>query len=388
MQVTLESIAAEVKALVEKVNAAHDVSAGDVAELKEKLLKLERKAAAGDIAFGEGAANPLAALAKKLTESETIRDVFAGRLTKGGIDVKASDIFETKATITNQSTGVSTPMSAVQRVPGIVVPGAVDVNDAILQAIPRAVATSSSIEWVKMTAAKQLAGSQFASGSPPEREGVAKKQSAFTFALQRVDVVTLAHWTPVSRQALADVSGLAEFLRAELFDGVRREVIRQVLVGDGTDGDMEGFGTAANVSTLPAAVSGEGRIERIRRTIAKLQALGYSPDAIFLNPLDWADIELQKSTGGSEEFLAGVPRGANPAALWNVPVYAHEYQPEGTLTVAALAQSATLWVRQEAQLLVSDSHADLFIKNAVAMLAEARAAFTVARSNAICRGAF
>jgi len=382
-QVTIEAIAAEVKALVTKVNASQEASQEDMAELKEKLLKLERKAAAG-VEEMQGAADPLAALAKKLKDSDAMRDVFSGRGSKAGVEFKAADLFQTKATITNQSTGADTPMSQAQRI-GIVMPTAVDVNLAILQAIPRGIASSSSVEWVKMTAAKQLAASQYGS---PDREGVPKKESAFTFSLQRADVSTIAHWTPVSRQALDDVSGLAEFLRAELFDGVRRELIRQILVSDGEDAELEGFAKPGNFTTLADAVSGEGRIERIRRTIAKLQALGYTPDAIFLNPLDWADIELQKSSGGSEEFLAGVPRGVNAASLWGVPVYAHEYQPEGTLTVGALAQSATLWMRQEAQLLVTDSHADFFVKNTVAMLAEARAALTIARPNAIARGAF
>lgn len=380
---TIEAIAAEVKALVSKVNAAQEAGADDIAELKEKLLKLERKAAAGAEEF-QGRADPLRAVAKSLADSEQVRAVFTGHSTKGGIQIKSADLFETKATITNQSTGAATPMSAAQRV-GIITPAAVDVNLAILQAIPRGVATSSSVEWVKMTAAKQLAESQYGS---PEREGVPKKESAYTFALQRVDVATIAHWTPVSKQAISDVDGLREFLAAELFDGVRREMIRQILVGDGTDAEMEGFGTAGNSTTLAAAVSGEGRIERIRRTIAKLQAAGFTPDAIFLHPEDWADIELQKSAGGSEEFLAGVPRGANPPALWNVPVYASEYQPEGMLTVGALAQSTTLWMRQEAQLLATDSHSDYFIKNAIALLAEARAAITISRPNAIARGAF
>jgi HK97 family phage major capsid protein len=259
------------------------------------------------------------------------------------------------------------------------------VNTAILAAIPRGSASSSTVEWVKSTNTRQLAGSQYAS---PAREGVPKNESGYVFALQKVDVVTIAHWTPVSKQALNDVDGLMSFLGAELFDGVRRELIRQILAGDGTGGDMEGLAKTGNTTTLATAVSGEGRIGRIRRTIAKLQSSGFSPDAIMLHPNDWADIELERAEGGSEEFLAGVPRGANPAALWNVPVYAHEYQPEGTLTVGALGQSLTLWTRQEAQLMASDSHADFFIKNAVAMLAEMRAALTVSRPTAIARGDF
>lgn len=386
---TIDTIAAEVANLVAKFNAFQQKGEGNIDEIKEKLLQLEKKAAAGSEEGRGGRPDPILELAKKFSTDEAIKAVFAGRGPKAGMSFKADSIFETKATITNVSPGSGDTMSQAQRI-GIVGTAQPDVDTAILSAIPRGVASSSTIEWIRMTSAKSalLGKPQYDASSPAFREGAAKQEIAPAFSLTKTDVVTVAAWLPVSRQAIDDSGELRGFLTNELFDSVRRELVREVLAGDGADGEMEGLATSGLTTAPPAAVSGEGNIERIRRSIAALEAKGFAVDSIILHPNDWADIELQKSAGGSEEFLAGVPRGANPSSLWNKPVMSHEYQPEGTFVVGALAQSMKLWTRQDAQLLVSDSHGDNFTKNILVMLAELRAAVTIVRPAGLIRGTF
>jgi HK97 family phage major capsid protein len=49
----------------------------------------------------------------------------------------------------------------------------------------------------------------------------------------------------------------------------------------------------------------------------------------------------------------------------------------GVALLGNFAEAATLWDRQQTQVLISDSHADFFIRNQLALLAEARVALTV-----------
>ena len=47
------------------------------------------------------------------------------------------------------------------------------------------------------------------------------------------------------------------------------------------------------------------------------------------------------------------------------------------VAVTLLADACTLWERVEAAVYISDSHADFFIRNQLALLAEARVSLTV-----------
>jgi HK97 family phage major capsid protein len=70
-------------------------------------------------------------------------------------------------------------------------------------------------------------------------------------------------------------------------------------------------------------------------------------------------------------------------SLWGLPRVESEYVPAGTGIVADW-RSAVLLDREQSSIQVSDSHADFFVRNLVAFLAELRAAFFVRRPTAFC----
>jgi HK97 family phage major capsid protein len=61
-----------------------------------------------------------------------------------------------------------------------------------------------------------------------------------------------------------------------------------------------------------------------------------------------------------------------------------EAVPAGTAILADW-RYAILWDREQGAILVSDSHADFFIKNLIAILAELRAAFGIVRPAAFVK---
>ena len=67
--------------------------------------------------------------------------------------------------------------------------------------------------------------------------------------------------------------------------------------------------------------------------------------------------------------------------LWGIPVVTNHAMTEGTGLLGDW-RKAVLWDREQATIQVSDSHADFFIRNMVAILAEMRAAFGVIRPHA------
>lgn len=379
----MELNAHELKALADKQEELATTTQffkNKAAALDERMLELEQKrSATNDVQHNS--TGYIGRVTSTIMKSSEAKAVAVGKSSKHGFDFNAKDILTKSAIITDLGNGDT--LSQAQRI-GIV--GGVPLTRRLREAMPIAIASSGTVEWVKQTSAKQLAKPQYA-GSPGQREAVAKSESLFTFELAKTDVVTLAHWAQGSRQVFDDEAMLQDFIAGELFDGIERELEREILQGNGTNGEFEGFAKTGNSTPLTGMQTGDTFADLIRRAIGQLQTNSFIPDAVILSPSDWANIELIKTNTGGD-YAIGVPRGLNPPSLWNVPVYVSEYQPAGTFYVASLAQSTRLWIRQDARLLVSDSHADTFTSNLLTWLAELRGCITVNRPAGIISGTF
>jgi HK97 family phage major capsid protein len=66
-----------------------------------------------------------------------------------------------------------------------------------------------------------------------------------------------------------------------------------------------------------------------------------------------------------------------------VPYFSAEGIPAGNAIVADW-RKAVLWDREQTTITMTDSHADFFIRNLVAILGEERVAFAVTRPTAFC----
>jgi HK97 family phage major capsid protein len=106
-----------------------------------------------------------------------------------------------------------------------------------------------------------------------------------------------------------------------------------------------------------------------------------------LHPYDWEDIELTKTTQGQYVLATNVAVGAQTQA-WRQPVVESPAMPEGTFVTGAWGLGAQLYDRAQAAIRIADQHADFFIRNAVAVLAEQRLAFAVKRPESFVKGTF
>lgn len=85
--------------------------------------------------------------------------------------------------------------------------------------------------------------------------------------------------------------------------------------------------------------------------------------------------------------IFGGPLAMGLKTLWGLPVVESEAILQGTFYVGDMKQ-AVLWDRERANIRMSDSPNDYFLRNLVAILCELRAAFGVLRPSAIVRGDF
>ncbi len=216
-------------------------------------------------------------------------------------------------------------------------------------------------------------------------EGAQKPESSVGFVDATTPVRTLAHWMPVARQLLDDIQGLESYLNTRLLGGLKMVEDDQILYGDGTGQNLTGLMVASGTqsATWSLGIHGDTQIDAIRRAMTLAQLAYYPVDGIVMNPVDWEKIELIKSTEGLYVWV-NVATGSQPS-LWKVPVVTTTAMHSGDVLLGAFNMACSLWDRQEANMRMSEHHADFFTKNMVAMLIEERIGLSVQRPKSLVK---
>jgi len=220
----------------------------------------------------------------------------------------------------------------------------------------------------------------FTNAAAPVAEAAAKPESAITFEAVTTPVRKLAHWLPVTEEMLEDVAQIASYIDARLRLGVQLVEDDQLLNGSGVAPNLlgvlatPGLGAPVAVGVAPATAADA--------IFAQMMALAWSsflmPDGIVMNPADWGQIALTKSSTG--EYLGGGPfTAAVTPTLWGLPVAVTPTMVANTALVGAFKTGAQLFRRGGIRVEASNSHQDFFIKNLVAIRAEERLALAVYR---------
>lgn len=235
---------------------------------------------------------------------------------------------------------------------------------------------SDTVEYVRegthTNAAAPVAEATATSGSSGT-----KPESAMVFSVVTETVKTIAHWIPATRRALADAAQIRTLIDSFLRYGLEEELEDQILTGDGTG---ENFTGILNTSGTQSQAWDTNVLTTTRKARTKVRTVGRTtPNAYVMHPNDWQTIDLLQDN--EARYFFGGPAVLGTPRLWGLPVVETEGMTEGT-SVVANWRMAVLWDREQANILVSDSHSDFFIRNLIVILAELRAAFGVIRPSA------
>jgi len=243
--------------------------------------------------------------------------------------------------------------------------------------------SSNLIEFTRENAFTNNAGPTV-SGSPQAFENVTKPESANTFTLVNVPVVTLAHFIPASVQVLDDSPMLASHINGRLMYGLKLKEETQLLLGTGANGQLNGLYTQATAYTV-ASPTRTNEIDILRDAIKQAQVSEYSPDFIVLNPSDWFDIEIRKVGTSDNRYVVGDPNNMRPESLWGMPVIVTNSITAGTFLMGS-SMAAEIADRQQAVVEASREDSTNFQKNMVTIRAEERLALCVFRTEAYIKG--
>lgn len=242
------------------------------------------------------------------------------------------------------------------------------------------------------SAAPQQPGS--ASTAIGAGEFQAKAESNLTYELVTVPVRTMAHWIAASRQVLTDAPMLQRLVDTKLMYGLNLLSDTQLLYGAGTNQSLTGLMVDSGVSTVGEIAAGTSAadlpgamLNHIRSAITKCQTFEYyNINGLVVNPIDWETLETAKGSDGHYIWVT-VPNGGEQR-LWRVPVIVSNAMAQGDFLLGDWTMGATIYDREQMDIRVSESHADYFVKNGVAILAEERYGFGIELPKAFTKGSF
>jgi HK97 family phage major capsid protein len=381
----LEAVHRAVQELSEKASQSAqanreklDELSTDFTKLQAKWLQLAQERAEGIKGPGAAPQSFAVVTAKKIAEHDQIKAWATGNanrlVNRVAIDVDLAMAMQTKAPLVQTGDNLApydrmvgiTPLSSRLR--------------WLWQYLPLVTSAGSGIEYLRESGSFRTAGLQ-------SSEGDEKPESSFTMELTARKFETIAHWTQVSRQALADNAQLGPFLDERLMQGVWAKLEQQIINGNGTTPQLSGLLDAGNYTAYSGNSSsdGIGKLDHMRDAIRALQVANYAAGLFIVHPDDWFEIETER-TSGSGEYVWAQPASMLPPVAWGLPVHVSTDMPAGNF-VCMDPNAATVHFRQSAQVLVG-THGNGMIENLTTMLCEGRFALAVHRPEAVLYGSF
>lgn len=252
---------------------------------------------------------------------------------------------------------------------------------------PIAATNANLIEYMRVMG--YLGGNQ--AGMVAERTGdnsnfALKPHTSLQLQPAQAPIRTIAHYEVAHRNTLSDEPQLQSIIDTELLYGLRLMEDDQLLNGDGTGENILGILKTPGVQQYPGVpipspspvLSTDTYVDAIRRAATRVMLAYYEPTGIVVHPFDWERMELTKTTQGEYVVAVNVAIGAQKR-LWQMPVIASPAMAQGTALVGAFGLGAKVYDREQSNIRVAEQHADLFLRNAVAILAEERVGMTVSR---------
>lgn len=221
----------------------------------------------------------------------------------------------------------------------------------------------------------------FTNNAATRSEGAQAGESALAYTERTKAMREIAHFLPVTEIQLEDVDGVRSIIDNRLLTMLDLAEEAQLLTGDDNAPNLGGFLT---VVTQAQAKGLDPTPDAIYKAITKVRVTGFAePSAYITHPNDWQDVRLLRTTDGV--YIWGNPSEAGPARIWGLPVIETTAMTENTGFLGDFQMFSEIRRRRGANIKVSDSHSDFFIKGKLAIRADKRLALVVYRLTAFCK---
>ena len=222
----------------------------------------------------------------------------------------------------------------------------------------------------------------FTNNAATRAEGATAGEAALAFTERTALVVEVATWLPVTEIQIEDAPMVASVINNRLLTMLDLSEEVELMSGDGTATHIDGFLHKTGVQSQ--AKGADPTPDAIYKGMTLVRHTGFAePSAVVVHPNDWQDIRLLRTTDGI--YIWGSPAEAGPERIWGLPAVITTAETENTALLGDFQLYAEIFRRRGANVKVSDSHSDYFVKGKLAVRADKRLTMAIYRAAAFCK---
>lgn len=232
-----------------------------------------------------------------------------------------------------------------------------------------------------------IGSSATATGPAVVAEGGDKPETAYDGKIYLGKIETIAHWTKLTEQLIADDANIVSLINSDMQYQVNKLVDKQLLVGTGS-AQLAGLSVTGNYTdynSVAGLASGDTLIDVIRKVRFAMNANNIDNLTLLLNPMDWCAV-LGTKNANKDYLIPGIVDLAGQR-IYGIPVVLSASVPSGKYFMGDFYQGAKIFERSGIAVEM-DRADDDFTKNLMTLRVERRLGFAVMQPKAIAYGDF
>lgn len=222
----------------------------------------------------------------------------------------------------------------------------------------------------------------FTNNAATRLEGGAAGEAALVYTERNDPMREIATFLPVTEIQLEDVVVARSLIDNRLLTMLDLTEEVQLMTGDGNAPNLTGLMVKAGVQSQ--AKGADPTPDAIYKGMTLVRHTGFAePSGLVIHPNDWQDIRLLRTVDGI--YIWGSPAEAGPERVWGLPAVITTAATENSALLGDFLMYAEIFRRRGANVKVSDSHSDYFVKGKLAIKADKRLALSIYRAAAFCK---
>lgn len=226
-----------------------------------------------------------------------------------------------------------------------------------------------------------------ATGPAVVAEGSAKPESNYGGSIETGTIKTLAHWTKMTEQMIADDANIVSFINADMQYQLDKVIDAQIVNGSGS-GELKGLSASNNYTdyiTGAGIETGDTVIDLILKVKTQMEAANIRNISLLLNPVDWCKVLCSKNV--NKDYLIPGIVDIPTQRIWGIPVILSGSVTSGKFHMGNFFEGGKIFERQGIAVELARSGDD-FEKNLMTLRVERRLDFAVVQPKALAYGNF